>query len=105
MKPQKMTLGLLIGAAWLAGPVHAGTPVCAERLTIVDRLADQYGETRQAIGLASASQIVEIFASDETGSWTITVTRPDGMTCLIAAGQHFEELDEELTPAVSGDPA
>ena len=105
MKPQNMTLGLLIGAAVLAGPVQAGTPACAERTSIVESLAAKYGETRQAIGLASASQIVEIFASEETGSWTIIVTRADGMTCLIAAGQHFEELDEELTPAAVGDPA
>lgn len=105
MKPQILTLGLWIGAAALAGAAHAQEPICAERDSVVDRLAAEFGETRQAIGLASASQVVEVFASDETGSWTITVTRPDGMTCLVAAGQHYEELDEALTPAVVGDPA
>ena len=105
MKPQILTLGLWIGAACLAGAGHAETAVCAERATVVDRLAAEYGETRQAIGLASAHQVVEVFASEETGSWTITVTRPDGMTCLMAAGNYFEALEEELTPAAVGDPA
>jgi hypothetical protein len=105
MKTQIVTLGLLIGAASFSGAAEAGTAVCADRTVIVGRLAAEYGETRQAIGLASASQVVEIFASEETGSWTITVTRPDGTTCLMAAGQHFEELEEEITPAASGDPA
>jgi len=105
MKPQRVPLGLWIGAALISGAAQAETTVCADRTMIVERLAVRYGETRQAIGLASANQVVEIFASDETGSWTITVTRPDGTTCLIAAGQHYEALEEELTPAMLGDPA
>ena len=104
MKPQILILGLQIGAAAFGGAAHAETAVCADRDTIVERLETQYGETRQAIGLASASQVMEVFASAETGSWTITVTRPDGMMCLMAAGQHYERLEEELTPAVAGDP-
>ncbi len=105
MKPHHLILGLWLGAAVSVGAAHAQQMVCAERTDVVDRLARDYGETRQAIGFASASQVVEIFASDETGSWTITVTRPDGITCLMAAGQHFEELEEDLTPAMLGDPA
>lgn len=104
MKPQYLTLGLWIGAQALAGAAHAQGVVCAAREHVVGRLAEQYGEARQAIGLAASNQVMEIFASEETGSWTITVTRPDGMTCLVAAGQHYQALDEELTPAV-GDPA
>jgi hypothetical protein len=34
--------------------------------------------------------LVELFASPETGSWTILVTRPDGVTCLLAAGHSIE---------------
>ena len=105
MKPRILTLGLWIGATALAGAAQAQTLACAARDAVVDRLAEDYGEARQAIGLASANQVMEIFASEETGSWTITVTRPDGTTCLVAAGQHYEALDETLTPAVVGDPA
>lgn len=103
MKLRIMKRALWIGAACLAGAGHA-EDFCAERATVVDRLAAEYGETRRAIGLASAQQVVEIFASPETGSWTITVTRPDGTSCLVAAGTYFETLDEALTPAMTGDP-
>jgi len=105
MKPQTITLGLWIGAAALAGAGHAQTSSCAERAIVVERLAADYGETRQAIGLVSAEQVVEVFASEETGSWTITVTRADGMTCLMAAGHYYEELDEAVSSAAVGDPA
>jgi hypothetical protein len=43
---------------------------------------------------------VEVFASAETGTWTITVTNATGTTCLVASGQAFERLAETLpTPA------
>lgn len=69
---------------------------CAPRETVVDRLASGYGETRQSMGLGANNQVIEIFASTETGTWTITVTTPSGVTCLVASGQAFEELVEAL---------
>ena len=76
---------------------------CAERATVIERLSNGYGETRRSIGLASNSSIVEMHASDETGSWSITVTHPNGLTCLVAAGNAFEAVQEEL-PAALGAP-
>ncbi|WP_425439252.1 hypothetical protein [Poseidonocella pacifica] len=95
-----MTAGFL---AISAGMTHAEQARgCAERETVLSRLADKYGETRQSIGLGANNALVEVFASDETGSWTITVTTAEGTTCLIASGQAFEELAEVL-PAKGND--
>lgn len=69
---------------------------CAPRETVVERLASKYGESRQSMGLGANNAVVEVFASSESGSWTITVTSPAGLTCLVASGQHFEELAEVL---------
>lgn len=69
---------------------------CAPREAVVDRLASGYGESRQSMGLGTNNQVVEVFASSETGTWTITVTMPNGLTCLVASGQAFEELAEVL---------
>lgn len=69
---------------------------CAPREAVVDRLAEGYGETRQSMGLGANNAVVEVFASDETGTWTITVTTPNGVTCLVASGQSFEPLVEAL---------
>ena len=35
--------------------------------------------------------MIEVYSSDETGTWTILVTRPDGTSCLLAAGQRWEQ--------------
>lgn len=69
-------------------------PTCAPRDVVLERLADTYGESRQAIGLAGPGRVVEVFASSQTGSWTITVTLPDGRTCLVASGIAYETVDE-----------
>ena len=72
---------------------------CADRERVVERLAETYGESRQSIGLAPNNSVVEVFASLETGTWTITVTSPAGLTCLVASGQAFESTNGDLTPA------
>jgi hypothetical protein len=68
---------------------------CGQRTAIVAQLAERYGETARVTGLAQNS-VMEVYASAETGSWTITVTMPDGTMCLVAAGQGFEALEAQL---------
>jgi hypothetical protein len=86
-----------------AGSATAQPRNCAERPRVLERLAEVYGETRQSIGLGANNAVVEVFASTETGTWSITVTMPSGLTCLIASGQAFERLDEPLAPASQDD--
>lgn len=69
---------------------------CAQRDKVVDRLASKYGESRQSVGLGANNTMIEVFASDETGTWTITATNARGITCLLASGQAFEALAEAL---------
>ena len=93
-----MGLGLMVLAA---DQLAAQQGNCAPRDVVLQRLAEGYGETRQAIGLGGNNAVVEVFAS-EVGSWTITVTLPNGVTCLIASGQAYEQLAEAL-PAKGDD--
>lgn len=71
---------------------------CGPRERVVQMLAEKYKESRQSMGLATGGRVMEVFASTETGTWTITVTLPTGMTCLLASGQSFEIAPDELTP-------
>ena len=95
---------LMMGlAVLLAAPASAqNASNCAPRDIIVEKLASKYGETRQSMGLGANNAVIEVFASDETGTWTITVTSVHGMTCLVASGQAFETLAEAL-PATGND--
>lgn len=67
---------------------------CGNRAAIVGNLSKKYDETRQSVGLGADNALVEIFASNATGSWTITVTKAGGPTCLVASGRAFEKTDQ-----------
>jgi len=69
---------------------------CAPREAIIERLASGYGETRQAVGIGSNNAMIEVFANEETGSWSIIVTQAAGISCLAASGQSYEEVQEHL---------
>jgi hypothetical protein len=84
-----MRLALAFFAFCAAAPVWA-QGACAERQAIIARLASVYGETLQNIGLHQDGNVVEIYASAATGTWTILQTRPDGTACLIAAGEMWQ---------------
>ncbi|WP_291730046.1 hypothetical protein [Leisingera sp. F5] len=96
----KMTLFALPAALAVltlaAAPAAAQSRNCAPRDTVIKRLAEKYGESRQSIGVGQKGMVMETFASENTGSWTITVTTPNGMTCLVASGQSYEVLAEAL---------
>ncbi|MFQ5565514.1 MAG: hypothetical protein ACE5EU_04045 [Paracoccaceae bacterium] len=77
------------GFALPATPAHAQM-VCGKRTDMVRQLSEKYGETRRSLGLAEGRGVVELFASEETGTWTILMTSPQGTACMMAAGQAFQ---------------
>ncbi len=91
------TLALAFGLAG-AGmvPAFAQSTNCGPHDRVVAGLATGYGESRQSIALGSNNTVVETFASEQTGTWTITVTTPDGPTCLVASGQSYQYVAEAL---------
>jgi hypothetical protein len=107
MKQTLFALSLGFGALILLvqhaqAQTRAADPVCGPRTQVVERLTRDYGESRRAMGLAGPSAVMEVYASTETGSWTVTMTLPDGRMCLIAAGQGYEQVNDPF-PA-SGAP-
>ena len=76
MKNKLLALSFGVGAMILAADSALARTNCHARDLVVTRLAERYGESRQSIGLAANNSVVEVFASLETGTWTITVTSP-----------------------------
>ncbi len=89
----------LTALATLALPLSAQAQgrACGERTAIIERLESGYGETRTAAGLSTQSGMIEIFASEETGTWTIIMTMPTGQSCLMAAGNSWDSDPAQVT--------
>lgn len=74
----------------LAGPAIAQGP-CGKRVEIIKALAKKYKEAPKFIAIAGQTNLVEIFIS-KAGTWTILMTTPQGQTCIVAAGDSWEQL-------------
>jgi len=85
----------------IATPAQAQM-LCGERDAVTQSLTGVHGETLRGIGLAHEGAVVEVWAAED-GAWTITVTLPAGVTCVIGSGEAYQSLDG-VAP-VEGDPA
>ncbi|UUX51988.1 hypothetical protein NUH88_09840 [Nisaea acidiphila] len=101
----KPCAGIAVAAAGLlfaAAPVQALEPqLCAQHSKLVAQLGEKYGETVSASGFDGAGNFVEVFSS-KNGTWTIAISVPGGMTCVIAAG---EDWQEEKAPRLGAEVA
>ncbi|MSU89581.1 hypothetical protein GE300_08120 [Rhodobacteraceae bacterium 2CG4] len=96
-------LGALLCAATAPAAAQTAAPqACGERAAVIERLRSGYGEERTGAGLSSSRGIVEVYASQRTGSWTILLTLPDGRSCLVAAGESWQSGPPPGT--VAGEP-
>lgn len=97
-------LAAAVALAALSAP--AGALACEPREAVLARLARSHGEAPAGAGLATlgagAGAVVEIVANPATGTWTLLVTRPDGASCAVSAGEGWRPARPEPIP--EGDP-
>ena len=89
------TLGLIY-LSLNAVPASAQTaPICGERAEVIQELSDNFSEKPISMGLTSEGAILEVFASKDR-TFSVIVTMPTGMSCLIASGGNWENLNTAL---------
>ncbi|MEM7545462.1 MAG: hypothetical protein AAF367_08005 [Pseudomonadota bacterium] len=93
---------LMIGAAPVA---NAQGAMCGKRDDVIAQLQTVHGESRTSVGLQRNAQVMETYANRETGSWTIIVSLPSGMACLVAAGEAFQVDEASAKSTTMDDPA
>jgi hypothetical protein len=68
---------------------------CRDRNKVIDHLAGKYEEAPVAVGVTSTGGLVEVLTSNDGGTWTIIVTSPTGLSCLMAAGEGWRPLEAD----------
>ena len=94
---------LFLALVTMAPAGWSQAPNCGPRDAIIAELQGRYGESVRNMGLDQNNAIVEVYASDATGTWTIVVTTAAGMSCLVAAGEGWEMVVADAGD--QGDPA
>ena len=83
-----VSLGLLLQTA---GPVKA-QPVCMSRDVLREELHKQFAEAPTAGAIANNGAFVQLFANRDRSSWTLVMTRPGGTSCVLVAGEDWNQL-------------
>lgn len=71
---------------------------CASTDEVYTTLLQKYQEERVAVGINTNGNLVEFWGNEESGSWSVIITSPDGVSCLADSGVAFtrEQLRGQL---------
>ena len=98
-----VVLGLLAVSTLALGPDAAlaqeAPSICRARDGLLTQLEQKYGEVPVAIGVADG-RLIELLTTKDGMTWTIILTSPKGVSCLIASGEGWRPL-----APVSTDPS
>ncbi len=75
---------------------------CLTRDVIVQKLGEGYSERLVGRGLQGEARLFEVFMSQDGASWTIIQSFPTGMSCIMAAGTHWQQDDIAAVFAAEG---
>ena len=95
------SLSALLFAGTAAGPLLAQEAPkaylsCMPAEELARFLEEEFAELPMTQGVSDDGVFVTMFAAEATGSWTLTVTEPSGISCVFAAGTGFELMPEAL---------
>jgi len=79
-------------AAQPAMPCHSATDIAKQ-------LGSKYDEAPVAMGLQSNGNLLQVYASEREGTWTVVTTTPAGLSCIVAVGKTWIVI-----PLASKDP-
>lgn len=89
----KLLAAALAAILFLSSPAVAKV-LCGPRAAIVAGLKKDYAEYPVSMGPLQNGNLLEIFVS-KAGSFTIVVTKPKGLSCLMTWGKNWEDLPEQ----------
>jgi len=89
--------GLIVAFGFNVLPVSEANAqqMCGKRTEVVQSLSADYKESTTGVGLVNNGMVIEVLTS-KTGSWTILMTRTNGVSCVVATGNSWESVDLQV---------
>lgn len=73
--------------AALAATTAAAEPVCDNAADMAFALIEEWGEVVTAEGISDEGTLIQFWANEATGTFTVTVTSPSGLMCIGVMGR------------------
>ncbi len=67
-------------------------PVCMPHDDNRMELQRNFLEAPAAMAIANNGALIELYAKRDKSSWTLVMTRPGGLSCVLVAGEEWNEL-------------
>jgi len=87
------TVVATIAVFLLPQPAEALGP-CETRDNLITALAERYQEIPVALGVTNAGSLVEVLQNAAGETWTLIVTSPQGISCLVFSGDGWRDKKE-----------
>src|SRR5919106_1689369 len=78
------------GAGPVAGSRKERAMLKIPTAEITKQLEQRYAEAPVSLGLSSAGRLVQVFSTEDGATWTLVLTRPDGLSCIVATGKYWQ---------------
>lgn len=97
-----LALSFVAATALTASAAEDVPDACSTRANVLNHLSDNYAEAPVALGLAENGGVIELLTSGQGNTWTIIITMPDGTSCMLAAGEDWEQVSQSIAATGSG---
>jgi hypothetical protein len=87
-----------VAIAILPATGSAAPTFCGERGDVLTKLASDFRELPASAALTSDGQLLEVLRSDSDMTWSIILTNPDGLSCLVATGESWQDKMSREAP-------
>jgi hypothetical protein len=85
-----------------AAATSASAQSCGDREEMVSGLGTLHSERLVAAGLQDERHVVEVWASQDGSTWTILLSRADGVSCIVGAGNAWTSYPENQLAGIEG---
>lgn len=99
-----VSAALLLGAIATASPAQAADQqptACGPHADVVKALGSKFHEQQSATALTSAGTLLEVLTANDGATWTIIVSRPDGLSCVVAAGEDWQDKPDHAASSIA----
>lgn len=94
----KTLLFLIVGACAIA-PAYAqnyhtmdSVMHCNDKERVKKVLSEDWGEQPLFVGLDSKNNLMQYWANEEKRTWTVTITFPTGVMCVVTSGNKHQAM-------------
>ncbi len=84
----------------VALPRAHGTEItfCLARSEMIDTLITVFGEQLAEVREIKGKGLLEFYVSPKGGTWTVLLTNPIGVSCILAVGEGIDPTETRVLP-------